>query len=109
MTFDEWWTGKGNVLMGRLLESQAREAWGARQAEVDALQNEAERLRMRAPAAIRSALLRVAGNVAKHCIQRGRWAPDDGCFQVDLRAAEAELLALLAPAPAAPAAEGGGR
>jgi hypothetical protein len=43
--------------------------------------------------AVRAALLRVAENVAKHVIGRSGWHPGDECFEVDLRAAEAELLA----------------
>lgn len=42
-------------------------------------------------AAIRSALLRVARNVAKHTIQRAGFTPEDECFQVDLTAAEQEI------------------
>lgn len=40
---------------------------------------------------IRSALLRVADNVAKHVIQRSGWTESDVCFQADLRESEQEL------------------
>lgn len=43
-------------------------------------------------AAVQSALLRVAKNVAKHVIQRSGWREDDECFQVDLREAEEEIM-----------------
>jgi hypothetical protein len=45
-------------------------------------------------ARIRTALLRVADNVARHEIQRGGWEPDDECFQIDLKASETELAGL---------------
>jgi hypothetical protein len=42
--------------------------------------------------AIQSALLRVAENVAKHIIQRDGWDKSDKCFNIDLRAAEDEIM-----------------
>jgi hypothetical protein len=50
---------------------------------------------------VRSALLRVADNVAKHVVQRtGLHDPDDRCFVADLRESEAELLSALRDAEA---------
>lgn len=47
-------------------------------------------------ATIESALLRIADSIAKHLIQRDDWTADDPCFVVDLRAAQAEILAAVA-------------
>lgn len=46
-------------------------------------------------AAVHKGLLHVADNVAKHLIQRAGWHEDDECFQVDLRQAEADILAAI--------------
>lgn len=51
---------------------------------------------------IEAALLRVAENVAKHTIQRtAGWEPGDPCFRVDLREAQAEIMAVVREAEAA--------
>lgn len=47
---------------------------------------------------VEAALMRVANNVAKHIIQRDGWTEDDTCFQIDLRQAQAEILAVIAAA-----------
>ena len=46
-------------------------------------------------AAVEAALLRAAHNVAKHIVQRDGWDEKDECFQVDLRAAQTELMAYI--------------
>lgn len=49
-------------------------------------------------AAVESALLRVARNVAKHFVERpGDWSDDDRCFRVDLRESVAEVVAAVRP------------
>ena len=52
-------------------------------------------------AAIESALMQVADNVAKHFTGRGGWTADDACFRVDLREAKAALLMVVEQAVAA--------
>lgn len=52
---------------------------------------------------VRAALLRVAENVAKHMVGRSGWHTGDACFEVDLRAAESELLAAVRQAERAAA------
>jgi hypothetical protein len=70
--------------------------------EIEALRAEVERSkRGTSPpdgtlrAAVRAALLQVADSVAKHTIQRSGFSPDDPCFLVDLREAEARLVAVV--------------
>jgi hypothetical protein len=84
----------------------ARQLTGLREAIAAALARRADEARreertalcLAAPAAEREAveatLLRVARNVVKHCVTRDGWHEGDECFQLDLRAAEAELLAM---------------
>jgi hypothetical protein len=69
----------------------------ARRAD-EARSEERQALCLAAPAAEREAvgraLLKVARNVVKHCEIRSGWHEGDECFQLDLLAAEAELLAM---------------
>lgn len=51
---------------------------------------------MKVDKAVEKALLKVAGNVAKHLLQGKPWSEEDACFKIDLREAETELNALIA-------------
>ena len=52
-------------------------------------------------AAIESALMQVADNVAKHFTGRGGWTAADACFRIDLRVAQATVEAVVTHAVAA--------
>lgn len=45
--------------------------------------------------AVEAPLLRVAENVAKHCLQRAGWRKDDECFVIDLRRSQDAIVAVV--------------